>query len=184
MPKFNFIFKHLLPFFILFNFPFLVDLSAQNVGTVRGIVTDTTNGEVLPFGNVLLQELNIGASTDTRGFFMIASVPADKNYTLVVSYVGYETKRIIFDIEPGQITHLQIELQPESVELQTVEKIGQRHEATIAQTAIAWLLATPAITSAIIGANSIDQLHETMLGADIKLDKDDKDSLDSITAWE
>ena len=51
----------------------------------------------------------------------------------------------------------------------TLKSIAQNHEATIAQTAIAWILANPAVSSAIIGANSIEQLADTIQGAEIKL---------------
>ncbi|MEJ2752749.1 MAG: aldo/keto reductase, partial [Chloroflexota bacterium] len=65
-----------------------------------------------------------------------------------------------------------------------LEEIGLQQGATIAQTAIAWILANPAVTSAIIGANSLDQLHDTMKGAEFTLSAEEKSTLDSITAWE
>ncbi len=64
-----------------------------------------------------------------------------------------------------------------------LEEIGLGHNATIAQTAIAWVLANPAVTSAIIGANSISQLQDTIKGADVKLTGAEKEALDEITAW-
>ncbi|MFQ5420287.1 MAG: aldo/keto reductase [Anaerolineae bacterium] len=64
-----------------------------------------------------------------------------------------------------------------------LEAIGGSHNATIAQTAIAWALANPAVTSAIIGANSIAQLEDTMKGADVKLLDEEKVALDETTAW-
>lgn len=64
-----------------------------------------------------------------------------------------------------------------------LEEIGQTHEATIAQTAIAWVLANPAVSSAIIGANSIAQLEDTVKGAKVKLTAAEKASLDEVTAW-
>ncbi|MCA9933625.1 MAG: aldo/keto reductase [Ardenticatenaceae bacterium] len=64
-----------------------------------------------------------------------------------------------------------------------LETIGQAHNATVAQTAIAWLLANTAVTSAIIGANSLAQLSDTMRGADIKLTVEEKAALDAVTAW-
>jgi aryl-alcohol dehydrogenase-like predicted oxidoreductase len=64
-----------------------------------------------------------------------------------------------------------------------LEEIGRNHEATIAQTAIAWVLANPAVTSAIIGANSIEQLVDTTAGADVVLTAEEKQSLDETTAW-
>lgn len=101
-------------------------IHAQQTGTVRGIVSDSTNGEALAFGNVYLKELNIGATTDARGYFLITSIPANKNYSLIVSYVGYETKVIPISIQTGKILHLPIQLVPVSIEMQTVEKVAEK----------------------------------------------------------
>jgi aryl-alcohol dehydrogenase-like predicted oxidoreductase len=57
------------------------------------------------------------------------------------------------------------------------------HDATIAQTAIAWVLANPAVTSAIIGATSIAQLEDTVRGAEVKLSAEEKEALDKVTDW-
>jgi len=65
-----------------------------------------------------------------------------------------------------------------------LEVIGNAHNATIAQTAIAWILANPTVSSAIIGANNLDQLTDTMKGADIELSAEEKAALDEITAWD
>lgn len=65
-----------------------------------------------------------------------------------------------------------------------LEEVGRAHGATIAQTAIAWCLANPAITSAIIGATSIAQLEDTVKGADVKLSAEEKAALDLVTAWD
>jgi 1-deoxyxylulose-5-phosphate synthase len=64
-----------------------------------------------------------------------------------------------------------------------LEEVGRKHEATIAQTAIAWALANPAVTSAIIGANSIEQLVDTAAGANVTLTAEEKQALDETTAW-
>jgi len=64
-----------------------------------------------------------------------------------------------------------------------LEEIGRNHEATIAQTAIAWVLANPTVSSAIIGANSVEQLVDTTAGADITLAVEEKQLLDETTAW-
>ncbi len=65
-----------------------------------------------------------------------------------------------------------------------LEAIGKSHNATIAQMAIAWVLANTAVTSAIIGANSIEQLEDTMRGAEISLTPEQKAALDEATAWD
>ena len=65
-----------------------------------------------------------------------------------------------------------------------LEEVGIAHSATVAQTAIAWILANPTVSSAIIGANNADQLSDTMKGADIELSAEEKAALDEMTAWE
>ena len=67
--------------------------------------------------------------------------------------------------------------------LEALEKVGQEHGATIAQTAVAWMLADEVISSVIIGANTPGQLTETMMGADVHLSPEDKVALDKITDW-
>lgn len=64
-----------------------------------------------------------------------------------------------------------------------LDEIGQEHGATVAQTAIAWILANPAVSSAIIGANSLEQLEDTMKGAAVSITAAQKDALDEITDW-
>lgn len=68
--------------------------------------------------------------------------------------------------------------------VEKLEEIGARREATVAQTAIAWVLANPAVTSAIVGANSVEQLEDTIKGAGVELSEEEKEALDEITAWE
>ena len=61
-----------------------------------------------------------------------------------------------------------------------LEEIGQTHLATIAQTALAWLLANPTVTSAIIGANIVAQLAETIKAIDVNLSAEEKARLDDL----
>jgi 1-deoxyxylulose-5-phosphate synthase len=65
--------------------------------------------------------------------------------------------------------------------LDKLEEIGREHDATIAQTAIAWVLANPAVSSAIIGANNVEQLEDTVKGATLHLAPEEKSALDEVT---
>ncbi|MGE5351047.1 MAG: TonB-dependent receptor [Acidobacteriota bacterium] len=99
---------------------------AQGSGNLRGLVTDSTSGEVLTYASVAIQELSIGAYSDSKGYFLITSVPAGRPLTLVVSYMGYYPKKIIVRLEKGKMTHLNIKMIPQSVVLPMVEKIEKR----------------------------------------------------------
>ena len=52
----------------------------------------------------------------------------------------------------------------------------------LAELAVAWLLARPALTSAIVGASRPEQLDETLPAADVALDAGLLDRLDALTA--
>lgn len=116
-------------FLILSSFVILIFCSSvfgQEYGKLRGFVTDSTSGEALVFCNVYIQELNAGAPTNERGLFLINNLPANRKYNALVSYVGYKSKIISVEILPEEITQVDIELSPLSIELQVIEKIGEK----------------------------------------------------------
>ena len=61
-------------------------------------------------------------------------------------------------------------------------EIAGRIDATIAQVALAWLLAKDGITAPIIGANSVQQLQELLPAVDVVLSAEDVSALDESTA--
>jgi aryl-alcohol dehydrogenase-like predicted oxidoreductase len=69
-------------------------------------------------------------------------------------------------------------------EFDTVEKLralAQQLGESLTKISMAWVLANPAITSAIIGASRPDQLTDTLAAADLALDADMKTKLDDAT---
>ena len=104
----------------------LIPAYAQGVGTIRGIVTDSTNGEPLAFCNVLINKLNLGASTDMHGLFTISSIPANKHYTVTISYIGYKSQLIPFVVNRNKISEINVALSPVSLKLGTVETVGKK----------------------------------------------------------
>lgn len=71
-------------------FAFMPSVFAQNV---TGEVTDANNTVVFKGAKVSITELQRSATTNDRGMFRFANVPAG-NYTLVVSYVGAPDKSV------------------------------------------------------------------------------------------
>ncbi len=103
-----------------------VSKSQETTGTLRGFVADSTTVEALSFANAYIKELQTGATTDARGYFLIPRIPANKNYTLIVSYIGYRSKSIMIRLAAGKVTQYNIVLAPTNIQLQTIERIGQR----------------------------------------------------------
>ncbi len=114
-------------FLILFLFPLLNSVAQWN-GKIRGEVTDSTNGEPLAFANILIENLNYGATTNEKGYFIISNIPFNKTYYLLFTYVGYESKRVKVFVRKDKITELKISLKPVSIWLTTVEKVSEKAE--------------------------------------------------------
>lgn len=62
-------------------------------GKIQGVVKDEDTREPISFADVIILNTEIGAATDENGNFYILNVPPGK-YTVEVSYIGYQTKRI------------------------------------------------------------------------------------------
>ncbi|MBO0726993.1 MAG: aldo/keto reductase [Blastocatellia bacterium] len=60
--------------------------------------------------------------------------------------------------------------------------VAARHEASVAQIAIAWLLAKPVVSSVIVGASKLHQLEDNLRAADLELSDAEVAELDAITA--
>lgn len=66
--------------------------------------------------------------------------------------------------------------------LASVQAVAQRHQASVAQVALAWVLAHPEITVAISGADTDEQLTANLGAVDLRLTPDDLAELDQVSA--
>lgn len=74
---------------------------AQNKGTISGVLTDKEmNNDPLPFANVLIKGTNISVNTDVDGKYSLNVNPG--NYTLIFSFLGYETKEAPVAVKAGE----------------------------------------------------------------------------------
>jgi aryl-alcohol dehydrogenase-like predicted oxidoreductase len=64
-----------------------------------------------------------------------------------------------------------------------LEAIGKAHGKTVAQTALAWLLTNPVVTAPIVGANSADQLNDSLGAVGYRLTPAEMDSLHALTKY-
>ena len=60
--------------------------------------------------------------------------------------------------------------------------IAERLQVSVAQVALAWLLAKPQVTSVIIGARSMDQLKDNIAASSVNLSPEDMAALDAVSA--
>ncbi len=96
--------KYLYVFVLIFFF-FPQNLFADIFGTI----TDSTTTEVLPGANVIIVGTSLGAASNINGEYRISKTEPG-NYTIRVSYIGYESKDVPISLEMDKDLNLDIEL--------------------------------------------------------------------------
>ena len=117
--------KNLLSLFVLI----LVcsTLHAQS-GKLRGNVFDKETGEPIIYGTVRILGTDLGTNTDLDGFFNFSDIPVG-TYTLVATYVGYDSTAMEISIKENTISYKQVYMQEGGVNLETVQVSAEREKA-------------------------------------------------------
>lgn len=97
----------------------LMTAVAFSQGTITGTVLDGELNEPLPGASVVVEGTQIGTSTDFDGNFTLEV--SETNGTLVISYIGFVTKKVQFSAA-GSIG--EVVLAPDAEELEGVVVIG------------------------------------------------------------
>lgn len=99
---------------------FSVGLFAQSTGEIKGTVTDKAmNNEPLLMAYVQLKDSKTVSQTNFHGNFEISDIP-EGDYTLLISYLGYETLKVPVTITKNGTTRLMAEMEPKQLDLSTV----------------------------------------------------------------
>ncbi|WP_432494660.1 aldo/keto reductase [Kineococcus auxinigenes] len=62
-----------------------------------------------------------------------------------------------------------------------VQQVAEARGASMAQVSLAWLAAQPAVSSVILGARTLEQLTDNLGSADLELEADELDALDTAS---
>ncbi len=127
-----------------------VGLSAQSKSstkvTINGYVSDEKSSEKLVGATIYLPELEVGASTNSYGFYSI-TIPAKETVSMRVSYVGYEAKTV--SVNTASNTTENITLAPKNrlanVKITSKKKIAiqQNSQMSVATLPMAQIKALP-----------------------------------------
>lgn len=80
---------------------FSITALAQNKGIITGVLTDKDmNNAPLAFANAVIKGTSIGATTDDKGRYSLKVEPG--NYTLIFSFIGYETIEVPVTVKEGE----------------------------------------------------------------------------------
>lgn len=119
--------RSILCFFCIALFCFL-PIFAQN-GAIKGVVNDAETGTPLVGTSVRVEARAFGAYSTKSGEFTIKNIPQGE-YTLLVSLVGYELKKIQVSVRAQDTTSLQIKLRQQILKTNDVViSAGKRVQA-------------------------------------------------------
>lgn len=94
---------------------------AQQTGTIAGVISDKEyNDEPLPFATIIIKDTQTGTTSDIDGRFSLRDVRVG-TYTIMVSFVGYETAEIPnVVVEENRTTEVNVSLGSSSMSLDDV----------------------------------------------------------------
>jgi hypothetical protein len=113
----------------------------SQTGTLRGNVYDQETGEPIIYCNLQLKGTNLGTTTDFDGFFSLANIPVG-NYTVVATYIGYDSLSLAIEIKENAINYQRITIKSNSVQLSAVD-VSAKKEKARSEVKISELTVTP-----------------------------------------
>lgn len=112
-------------FFALLSF-FTLQITFAQTGDVRGVLTDKASGEPINYATVYLEGTSYGSITNLDGFYSINRIP-EGEYTLMATFVGYDTTRVDIVIQDGSVLNQPLVIR-EGIQLDAVEVSRERDE--------------------------------------------------------
>ncbi|WNH14239.1 carboxypeptidase-like regulatory domain-containing protein [Thalassobellus suaedae] len=98
-------------------FLFTIFSFGQNTGLIVGKVLDKEmNDSPLVLASVLVKGTSIKSDTDLTGLFVIENLE-DGDYTLVCSFVGYESQEIDVHVDSNEPSEVKLSLAASSISL-------------------------------------------------------------------
>ena len=104
----------------------LLAAGAAQAATLSGFVTDADSGESLPLASIVLTQVQLGAASNSSGYYAVKEVPAG-TYEVVISYIGYKSWRDTLAFSDRDV-RLDVALQVESVDLEEIVIQAERSE--------------------------------------------------------
>lgn len=99
-------------------------IQAQEIkkGSIEGVVTDPKDQRI-PGVNVVIPQLHRGTATDIQGNYALKALPPGE-YTIEFSFVGYESPNRSIIIQRGEVTKLDITLEPSTITSESITVTG------------------------------------------------------------
>ncbi len=123
--------------------------------SISGVVSDQNNGETLIGATVYVQGTDIGTTTNEYGFYSLTMDAG--NYTIVYSYVGYES--IEKQVQLSGNTKINVELSDGALEIEEVVVVAENNKKVDVK--------TPQMSVNKLSAQTIKQIPAVMGEVDV-----------------
>lgn len=142
---------------ILFVFVFLISicpLFAQEYGTIKGIVKNEANNELIIGANVYIKGTHKGCATNEKGEYLIAQIPVG-NDTLSISMIGYQSIEHPFTILIGEELTIDFDLEKMDFEFADVVITATRSKQ---------LVTSVPVSTEVLSAKKLQELNAKNVG--------------------
>jgi outer membrane cobalamin receptor len=136
----------------------MANKASSQDGTIRGFVYDKANGEPIIFTNVYLYQTTFGGATDVNGYFVISHIPAG-DYTLMVTFMGYDTLLMPVTVRPNDVITKQLYLTETAYALKGINITAERADAKT-ETMVSVVKITPKQINQIPSVGGIPDLAQ------------------------
>ena len=142
--------------------PFTYGQSSR-AGAIVGTLYDAQNGSAIPGAHVFLAYTQRGTVSGPNGQYELAA-PQPGPYTLVVSMIGYETKRMPVTVVAGDTLSLPLSLNPAVYTMEGIQVAAEKDQA--------WLEHFDLFTSLFLGETPNAAQTEIINGHTLLFEKD------------
>jgi len=140
-----------------FSLLFIISLfSYGQYATLVGYVIDDENHAV-QFANVSVSPGGLGTATDKNGFFTL-QIPANKEYTITITFIGYQKYSESITLSPASVTEKNIVLHKEVNILPSIDVADKNERRTNL------IRLNPVIASNLPTANGMEDVIKTLPG--------------------
>jgi hypothetical protein len=102
----------------------------SQTASIKGFITENVTGEPVIFTSVYLLGTTFGAASDINGYYVISKIPAG-DYTLMVTYMGFDTIREKLSIQKGDMISRNLKLNKSAIDLKSLSISAEREESKI-----------------------------------------------------
>src|SRR6185436_5169487 len=103
-------------------------IAEAQTGTIRGFIYEEGSGEPVIFTNIYLKGTTYGAATDVNGYYSISKI-APGDYTLMVTYLGYDTLKKSVSVQKDAIMTENLFLKKGAIQMKTFTISAEKQEA-------------------------------------------------------